>query len=158
MAEPLCLVTTLRHVSGNTIEGMLPLEPAKPRDPQSMGSAITYARRYAYMAILGIAAEDDDGNAASRKPKPKPAQEEMLGDERNRIRQYMLDDQFLGWAKPHAKNWLKKHFQCETVTELDNEQVPDALRLIEQAYADALREQAEKDAEEKAGAAKNAGQ
>jgi hypothetical protein len=34
---------------------------------QSAGSAITYARRYSYMAILGFAPEDDDGNAASGK-------------------------------------------------------------------------------------------
>lgn len=35
---------------------------------QGMGSAITYARRYGYAAILGIASEeDDDGNAASNQ-------------------------------------------------------------------------------------------
>jgi excinuclease UvrABC ATPase subunit len=42
------------------------LTPAK-NDPQGQGSAITYMRRYALSAILGIATEeDDDGNAASR--------------------------------------------------------------------------------------------
>lgn len=45
--------------------------------PQQIGSAITYARRYAYCAIVGIAQEDDDGNSASgkiedNKPQPKP--------------------------------------------------------------------------------------
>lgn len=38
----------------------------KSNDPQGQGSAITYARRYSLMAILGLAAgEDDDGNAAN---------------------------------------------------------------------------------------------
>jgi hypothetical protein len=41
-------------------------------DPQAEGSALTYARRYALMAMVGIAPEDDDGNAAS-KPAPRPA-------------------------------------------------------------------------------------
>lgn len=35
--------------------------------PQMIGSAITYARRYALSAFVGIAPEDDDGNASSRK-------------------------------------------------------------------------------------------
>lgn len=38
------------------------------RDPQAIGSAITYYRRYALQAICGVAPEDDDGNAASRQP------------------------------------------------------------------------------------------
>jgi hypothetical protein len=52
----------------------MPLLLAKS-DPQGQGSAITYARRYALMAVLGLVAdEDDDGNKASAaKPKPKRA-------------------------------------------------------------------------------------
>jgi hypothetical protein len=34
---------------------------------QGLGSAITYARRYALMGMAGLAPEDDDGNAASAK-------------------------------------------------------------------------------------------
>jgi hypothetical protein len=40
---------------------------------QAVGSAITYARRYSLMALLGIAAEDDDGKAAvENQTKTKP--------------------------------------------------------------------------------------
>mgnify|MGYP003654099067 CR=1 FL=1 len=39
-------------------------------DPQKLGSAITYFRRYTAQALLGLQAEDDDANLASRKPKP----------------------------------------------------------------------------------------
>jgi len=60
------LVSTLMHTSGEWISGSYPLKPVKD-DPQGMGSAMTYARRYALMAMVGLAAEDDDGNAASRK-------------------------------------------------------------------------------------------
>ena len=39
----------------------------KKSDPQAMGSAITYVKRYALQAIYGLATEDDDGNSASGK-------------------------------------------------------------------------------------------
>ena len=62
------LVTHLRHTSGEAIISHLPLRIGK-NDMQSLGSAISYARRYSLMAILNIATthDDDDGNAASRK-------------------------------------------------------------------------------------------
>ncbi len=59
------LVTRLTHVSGQWIEGAQRLHLTKG-DPQAHASAITYARRYGYMSILGLVADDDDdGNAAS---------------------------------------------------------------------------------------------
>lgn len=61
------LVTTLAHKSGQWISGRLPIMPVK-KDPQGIGSAITYARRYALSAIVGIAQMDDDGEAASKRP------------------------------------------------------------------------------------------
>lgn len=58
------LVTVLGHVDGGLLEVRYPLHPMK-QDPQGWGSAMTYARRYQLMALLGLAADDDDGNAAS---------------------------------------------------------------------------------------------
>jgi hypothetical protein len=60
------LVTQLNHASGQWIRSSYPIKPIKD-DPQGMGSALTYARRYAYASLVGVAAagEDDDGNAAS---------------------------------------------------------------------------------------------
>ena len=66
LPEGLRLITTLLHTSGEWVSGILPVKPVKD-DPQGMGSAMTYARRYGLMAIVGIAPEDDDGNAASGK-------------------------------------------------------------------------------------------
>lgn len=59
------LITELVHVSGECRKGQYPLSPAKLNDPQALGACLTYARRYSYMAILGIAPTDDDGNEAS---------------------------------------------------------------------------------------------
>jgi hypothetical protein len=70
--------TVLIHSSGETLSGGPLHVPASKNDPQGYGSALTYARRYSVMATCGIAAEDDDGNAASKptsyaKPsKPAP--------------------------------------------------------------------------------------
>ena len=84
------LVTTLWHCSGESISG----EYYLPRndDPQKLGAAMTYARRYALCAILSVTAdEDDDGNSAM---KSKPAYKAI---------------------KPHKKGeisreeWLAKH-------------------------------------------------
>lgn len=63
------LVTMFYHNSGEWIGGEYPVHPVKP-DPQALGSAMTYARRYALMALAGIPAEDDDGNAATANVRP----------------------------------------------------------------------------------------
>lgn len=57
------LVTKVLHESGEAIESKIAL-PIDGLSPQEAGSAITYYRRYSIMAILGIAAEDDDAEAA----------------------------------------------------------------------------------------------
>jgi len=63
--ETMWLETTLLHASGEKMTSRYPLRPVK-QDPQGFGSAITYAKRYALSAILGVVADDDDdGNAAS---------------------------------------------------------------------------------------------
>jgi hypothetical protein len=79
----LTVTSRLLHITGEWIENdvTLPVIPridrngkAQPLDPQSLGSGLTYARRYALTALLGIGAEtDDDGNAASRTKEWKQA-------------------------------------------------------------------------------------
>ena len=60
------LTTVLVHQSGEYFETTIRLHPVK-QDPQGVGSALTYARRYALQSLVCIAAEDDDdGNAASQ--------------------------------------------------------------------------------------------
>jgi hypothetical protein len=56
--------TMLLHKSGQWISSTLRL-PATKEDAQGYGSAISYGRRYGLMAICGVPAEDDDGNAAT---------------------------------------------------------------------------------------------
>jgi hypothetical protein len=91
--------TRLIHTSGQWIEDSLTL-PALNRsnfDAQSVGSAVTYGRRYSYMAMLGFAAEDDDGNAAASAGTTAKASVQPIAKFNNQAKQsldetYITDD------------------------------------------------------------------
>jgi hypothetical protein len=68
------LETMIMHSSGEWMSGEYEMKPTK-EDPQNAGSVITYQRRYALGAILGLNIDkDDDGNAGS-EPVKEPAKE-----------------------------------------------------------------------------------
>jgi len=62
------LNTVLTHSSGEYMSYLMSVPVTKP-DAQGAGSALTYMRRYALAAVVGVVQADDDGNAAS-SPKP----------------------------------------------------------------------------------------
>ena len=67
------LTTVLLHESGEWVETSVRLRPVKA-DPQGVGSALTYMRRYALQALAAVAADDDDdGHAATARPPARPA-------------------------------------------------------------------------------------
>src|ERR1041384_6828999 len=68
------LTTTLAHASGEWIASDWPVCPiSETANPQRMGAALTYARRYALFTLVGIAGEDDlDAPDLADKP-PVPA-------------------------------------------------------------------------------------
>ena len=64
------VITKIINVAdGVTIQSEMTLPSLT--DAQKLGSAITYFRRYTAQSLLGLQAEDDDANLASRKPKTK---------------------------------------------------------------------------------------
>ena len=71
-----CVETWLVHESGSLMRFTPLVMPLLDKKPQAIGSAITYARRYALGSICGLAPEDDDGQAAQQanvvvnRPKP----------------------------------------------------------------------------------------
>ena len=67
--------TILTHASGEWMSGTCSA-PVQKSDPQGVGSALTYLRRYSLAAVCGLAQEDDDGHTAS-KPKPGPAPQQQ---------------------------------------------------------------------------------
>ncbi len=67
--KDIVVVTTVRHIDDdNTYVSKLPilLDDASMKNPQKIGSAITYAKRYTLQAVYGLPSEDDDGNEASK--------------------------------------------------------------------------------------------
>jgi len=68
------LLTRIQHKNGEFIQDEgVPIRSKDPNDPQKIGSAITYARRYGLQSILGmVGVEDDDANAASTPAKAPP--------------------------------------------------------------------------------------
>lgn len=62
------VITTIRHVSGQFIS-YLSVLPVVKADPQGMGSAFTYARRYGLVAALGLSQADDDAQIAVMSAK-----------------------------------------------------------------------------------------
>jgi hypothetical protein len=65
------LETVLMHSSGQWLSSITTLPAGQ--GPQAFGSAVTYGRRYAITAILNLATEDDDGQAAQQTHVPKAA-------------------------------------------------------------------------------------
>lgn len=114
-AETVLLETTLLHSSGQWITGRLKMKPAKA-DPQGVGSALTYARRYALAAIVGVAPEDDDAEAAtSRQPAraKQTAESEKPATPANikqgyikRINELWQQEKDLGGTKPKDESSL----------------------------------------------------
>ena len=70
------LVTKLTHAESGQWQSSLAVVPLPKADPQGMGSAMTYARRYALTAMLGMVTEDDDGEGA-RNGKKSPTRPKL---------------------------------------------------------------------------------
>ena len=120
------VVTMLCHSSGQWIRSKysMPCDSSK-LTPQVIGSAITYARRYALSAMVGIAPhDDDDGNEASNKPannveKPK---------------QFLTPDNKPEWER--AVNSFKKSGNLKTVLEQRQVSKEHQEQIINEAKAE----------------------
>jgi len=64
--------TRLLHVSGQWVEAYTAMPSDRQGGPHGQGSAYTYARRYGLLALLGISATDDDGQAAQHSSRQAP--------------------------------------------------------------------------------------
>jgi len=126
------LVTTLLHVSGQWVRGEYPVEPQK-KDPQGYGSALTYARRYTLQSLVGVASEDDDGEAAMDREKgaaPKEHKPEGKGkvkvtnahmEEKPTEEQLDMLAEIIhssGWSSQDIRDYTKRLWNIETSHQL----------------------------------------
>lgn len=113
----------LGHVSGQFIGCATPIR-AQKQDAQGLGSAITYARRYAAMALLGIAPEDDDGVAAAKgTPATQVAPKDIRPDAR-------LDERRTKMLA-HIKGYMAKIKPQGIVDAIMGEHLGDSILLEE---------------------------
>lgn len=135
----LMLVTLLAHSSGEYICGYYPINPSKP-DPQALGSAITYARRYALAAIVGVCPVDDDGEGAMHRNAPpervKIKPESVVGGESKRVTPPQLDRLFAiankaKWTNEQVRQYLILTFKLNSSKELNLIQYEDLCKHLE---------------------------
>lgn len=90
-AEPgyLGLVTKLTHAKSGQWQSSLAVVPLPKADPQGVGISMTYMRRYALSAMLGIVTEEDtDGEFASDKPnRPQRQKNAVTAPQRGKTTQ-----------------------------------------------------------------------
>lgn len=126
------LVATLHHpASGQWIKSYLPL-PNPKGDSQGVGASLTYMRRYSINSMLGLNAEDDDGETASGrgkgvqqqngKPPAVAVQEKQQAPERvgktEIIALTTLIDALDEDTKKSFRGWIKKTFNVEFIQDL----------------------------------------
>ena len=78
--DKLMLVTILMHSSGQWIKGILPV-PLPKADAQTLGSSLTYCRRYALSAMVGVSVYDDDGEAAQKPVREAEKQQMQVSEQ-----------------------------------------------------------------------------
>lgn len=125
------MTTRILHTSGQWIETNVPA-PITKNDPQGVGSANTYAKRYGLTQAFGIPVtdEDDDGNYASGRVQPQnkqpPIQKHTWGlvTEPQIKRMYAIihERQDAGWTLGNAKKLMHAHWGHESSKALTKSQ------------------------------------
>lgn len=128
--------TTLMHSSGEFITAR-PMRLPAGKTVQHTGSAVTYGRRYALLALLSIGTEDDDGANAAPRPDRRlqrqtiPASietREPRTDAERRLREILAD------LQPVESRAMRDAFRAQfgtTLAALDPERHAEALAWVE---------------------------
>jgi hypothetical protein len=104
------LATKLTHAESGQWQSSLLVMPLPKADPQGFGSALTYGRRYALSAMLGIVTEDDDdGNSAGHESAAKT----------RRKRQLPADGHDMEAERNETSNALSSHPALASMPRLD---------------------------------------
>lgn len=128
--------TLVMHESGEWIEyDPIKMKPVK-NDPQSIGSAITYAKRYALSAIFGITSDqDDDGNEATqtKKQPAKKASDPVVSIEQANF--YLKEIAKIATEKGKedgsVAKWFLQHLGVANYKQIKQSQVEQADALIQ---------------------------
>lgn len=122
------VATHLLHTSGALCTHG-PLSITSADEAQPVGSAITYARRYALMAALGIASDDDDGAAANRsmgRGRPQASAAPSAGDQARAMLARLPRDVSKAMREAFVAEW------GAAMSELHSDKQPMALLWLRQ--------------------------
>lgn len=128
------LRTMLTHSSGEWIAGTMRIPSAARM--QETGSALTYLRRYALAALLGIASEEDDdantadGNSVETKkdkelPNPKTEATNWAKDAEARLKDFKTLEDFEAWHMAKTKTI----YRLRDLNEAAHKRLTDAIRI-----------------------------
>lgn len=157
------VTTRLAHVSGQFYQDTLGMRP-KDMSPQSVGSCITYGRRYLLAAMVGVVTDDDDGNEAQLQSKNKqkpdlkqdkqPIQKEKIVEKKEPIK-FLSDEKITnlreiaganGYTKQAATELLQARYGLTSSKELTKDQYDDLCKYM-QAYPVTKQDNGESDNE-----------
>lgn len=130
--ENLGLVTKLTHCETGEWQASLAKVPLAKNDAQAFGSAITYCRRYALSAMLGIVTEDDDGNAASNLAAARTNSRSYNKKPGNEIipLSKIMNDIGLAELLPSYRKYLEATYNC-LPEKLNDNQYQEQKELLE---------------------------
>jgi len=124
--KPAIKTMLIEAETGVIIEDITPI--TENSDPQKMGSAVTYFRRYSLQSLLSLQAEDDDANKASgKKDNTTDEEKEKLKVEKTLGKAYKsISEQFskLGYTRSQIESFLLG-YEYNSLTDCKN---PDTLR------------------------------
>jgi hypothetical protein len=129
------LTTRLIHESGEWIESTA-VTPLQKADPQGVGSAITYMRRYSLAAITGLYQDDDDGNAASGVGQQRTQQPQFMKPADVKRHVAAIKGAKTGEALKAAFDAARKH-----ASELNDADAYEQFKLAKQEVIDAHTKQ-----------------
>lgn len=110
------LDTILLHESGEWLSGSQAFGVVTGKqDPQAVGSALTYARRYAQMAVLNMPAVDDDGEGAmSRNQSAPPAKRDTGPSEVDGKDWWKAEGSGMSAHQAKKEGWDDRHEQMRS--------------------------------------------
>lgn len=123
------MVTQLSHSSGQYIRSRVKLSPQKT-DIQSLGSYITYMKRYCYAAIVGVVTgDDDDGESAMIRPNGKntvaPEECILTTEQLNKIRSMI-------GSRSEIADRITKKYGVTTLLQIKQKNFDDIIKGLHQ--------------------------
>src|SRR5690554_57796 len=127
--QSISITTMLLHESGEWIEFDPLVLKAEKITPQKTGSAITYGRRYALSAVLGISSEDDDDGNSLEKTQQNSGQKKQLTEKQVK-RLYAIANS-AGFSTADVKKVLMKDYNKTQATDLTKEEYDEICERLQ---------------------------